>query len=133
MNLKVRSESNNVTFCNQTKMNNDNKTIESNLNGNIVNKCKTVSENNNLILIENIDNNVDSVSVTLAKDFVAAAGFNVEAPIVNAIIGNITGSLPTRKIETLDTMKCKICDCEITSSHIFAHHINGSKHKKKVK
>lgn len=88
-------------------------------------EIKTFSKNDNAASPKDI-------SVNVSKDLVAAAGFNVETPIVNAIIGNITGILPTKKNEATETVKCEICDCEITSSVILAYHINGSRHRKKV-
>lgn len=89
--------------------------------------------------VANIYNSCDELerkirqrTTNVSKDLVAAAGFNVEAPIVSAIIGNIAGTLPTKRNDSMEKVKCDICDCEISSKIILEYHLNGSKHKKKV-
>lgn len=84
-------------------------------------------------IVDDIDQSLKNVNMNVSKDLVAAAGFNVETPIVSAIIGNITGILPTKKNVVTEVLKCEICDCEITSNSILEYHINGSRHRKKVK
>lgn len=71
--------------------------------------------------------------VPLSDDLVAAAGFNLQNPIMNALMGNIKGTLPTKKGGVANSVRCDVCECEMSSDTVLSFHINGAKHKKKVR
>lgn len=77
-------------------------------------------------------NGVQNDSVPISEDTVAAAGFNVQNPIMNALIGNIKGTLPVKKTPNANAVRCEVCNCEMSSDVVMSFHINGAKHKKKV-
>lgn len=77
--------------------------------------------------------NRNNDAVPISEDTVAAAGFNVENPIMNALIGNIKGTLPVKKSANANSVKCEICNCEMSSELVMSFHINGAKHKKKAR
>ncbi|KAK6628000.1 hypothetical protein RUM44_010482 [Polyplax serrata] len=71
-------------------------------------------------IVDDIDQSLKNVNMNVSKDLVAAAGFNVETPIVSAIIGNITGILPTKKNVVTEAQKkgetlAPLCPASLTN------------------